>query len=122
MRRREFIGLFGGAVAAWPVVGRAQQIDRTRLIGVLMNNAEDDPETRAQLSALRQELEKLGWSEDRNLRVHTRFAADKPDLYRVLAKEMVALKPDVIFAYTTPIVTALQLESSHNSNRLRASI
>lgn len=111
MRRREFIELFGGAAAAWPLRAHAQQSDRRRLVGVLMNNAEDDAETTAQLSALWRELQQLGWSEDRNLHVQTRFAADTPDLYQTLAKELVALQPDVIFAYTTPIVTALQRES-----------
>jgi len=111
MRRRRFIGLFGGAIAAWSLRARAQQSDRTRLVGVLMNNAENDAETKAQLTALFQELQRLGWSEGRNLRVQVRYAADRPDQYQVLAKELVALQPDVIFAYTTPIATALRLES-----------
>ncbi len=111
MRRREFISLLAGVVAARSLPARAQNSDRTQLVGVLMNNAEDDAETKAQLEALLQTLQGLGWSEDRNLRVHVRYAADRPDRYQVLAKELVALQPDVIFAYTTPIATVLRLES-----------
>jgi ABC-type uncharacterized transport system substrate-binding protein len=110
LKRREFVSLLGG-MAAWPLVARAQQSDRKRLVGVLMNNAESDAETKAQLAALLQELQRLGWSEDRNLRVQVRYAADRPDQYQMLAKELVTLQPDVIFGYTTPITTALQLES-----------
>jgi putative ABC transport system substrate-binding protein len=110
LKRREFVSLLGG-MAAWPLVARAQQSDRKRLVGVLMNNAESDAETKAQLAALLQELQRLGWSEDRNLRVQVRYAADRPDQYQMLAKELVTLQPDVIFGYTTPITIALQLES-----------
>ena len=112
MQRREFIKLIGGAMAAWPRSGQAQQPGQTRRIGVLMNNADNDTETKAQLSEFRQGLQQFGWSEDRNVRIYTRFAADRPDQYQVLAKELVALQPDVIFGYTTPINTALQRETS----------
>src|SRR4051812_12796310 len=110
MRRRELVaGL--GATALWPRGARAQQPDEMRRIGVLMNNAEEDPESRAQLVAFREALEQLGWSEKRNVRVSTLFAADRPDQYQILAKELVALQPHVIFAYTTPIAAALKRET-----------
>ena len=111
MRRREFISFLGGTAVAWPLGAHAQQPDQMRRIGVLMNNAEDDPESKAQLVGFRQGLQQLGWSEDRNIRIYTRFAADRPDQYQVLAKELVALQPDAIFAYTTPITAVLQRES-----------
>ena len=111
MRRRDFISFLGGTAVAWPLGAHAQQPDQMRRIGVLMNNAEDDPESKAQLVGFRQGLQQLGWSEDRNIRIYTRFAADRPDQYQVLAKELVALQPDAIFAYTTPITAALQRES-----------
>jgi len=111
MQRREFIRLIGGATAAWPLSAHAQQLDQVRRVGVLMNNAENDSEAAAQLVGFRQGLQQLGWSEDRNVRIYARFAADRPDQYQVLAKELVALQPDVIFGYTTPINAALQRET-----------
>ena len=91
MQRCEFIRLIGGATAAWVPSAHAQQPGQMRRIGVLMNNAENDTETKAQLFAFRQGLQQLGWSEDRNVSIDIRFAADRPDQYQVLAKELVAL-------------------------------
>ena len=65
-RRREFITLLGGA-AAWPLAARAQQPEGMRRIGVLMGLPEDDPETKARAVKFRQELERLGWAEGRNV-------------------------------------------------------
>jgi putative ABC transport system substrate-binding protein len=110
LKRREFITLFGGT-AAWPLAARAQQPDRVRRIGVLIGLAEDDPETKARLAGFRQGLEKRGWSEGHNVRIDYRFAPAGAQV-QVLAKELVALQPDAIFANGTPIVTALQRESS----------
>ena len=110
MTRRAFITLLGGA-AAWPLAARAQQRERMRRIGVLAAAAEDEPEMKARLAVFRQGLEKLGWSEDRNVRVDTRFAAGRADQFQVLSKELVALKPDAILAHTTPVAAALQRES-----------
>jgi putative ABC transport system substrate-binding protein len=109
MRRRAFITLLGGAAVAWPLAARAQQ-DRMRRIGVLMGFAEDDPEAKARLAAFRQGLEKRGWSEGRNVRIDTRFAPAGA-LAQAVAKELVALQPDVILAHSTPVTTALQRES-----------
>jgi putative ABC transport system substrate-binding protein len=110
MRRREFITFFGGAAAAWPLVARAQQSERVRRIGVLAALPEDDPEMQASLAAFRQELDRLGWSEGRNVRIDFRFARDV-DQHQTLAKELVALQPDVILAHTTPVVAAVLRES-----------
>jgi putative tryptophan/tyrosine transport system substrate-binding protein len=110
MRRREFITLLGGA-AAWPLGARAQLTERVRRIGVLIGLAEDDPETKARLVGFRQGLEKRGWSEGHNVRIDYRFAPAGAQV-QVLAKELVALQPDVIFANSTLNVTALQGESS----------
>ena len=67
MRRREFIGLVGGA-AAWPMLSRAQETERMRRVGALIGGAETDPEFQARVAAFRQNLEKLGWSEGKNIR------------------------------------------------------
>ena len=69
MRRREFITLFGGGAIAWPLAARAQQLDRIRLIGVLMGFAESDPAAQSWLAAFRNALTQLGWSEGNNLRI-----------------------------------------------------
>jgi putative tryptophan/tyrosine transport system substrate-binding protein len=109
--RRDFITLLGGA-AAWPLAARAQQPDRMRRIGVLMGFAEDDPEMKARLAALLQGLQKRGWSEGRNVHIDYRFAPDSSaDQTQVQAKELIALRPEVILAQTTPVVAALQRES-----------
>jgi putative tryptophan/tyrosine transport system substrate-binding protein len=110
MKRREFITLLGGAVVAWPLAVRAQQADGMRRIGVLMALAEDDPEAKARLAGFRQGLEKRGWSEDRNVRIDIRFAPATAQA-QMLAKELVALQPDVILAHSTPVTAALQRES-----------
>jgi putative tryptophan/tyrosine transport system substrate-binding protein len=110
MKRREFISLLGGAAVAWPLAARAQQEERMRRIAVLMGLAENDPDTKARLVAFREGLERLGWSEGRNVRIDYRFApagAQAP----VLAKEVVALQPDVILANSTPVTAALQRET-----------
>ena len=72
MNRRDLIALLGGAAAAWPLAARAQQAERMRRIGVLMNLAADDPEAPARIAAFAQGLADLGWSIGRNLRIDYR--------------------------------------------------
>jgi len=107
MKRRTFITLLGGA-AAWPLAARAQQGERMRRIGVLMNLAESDPEGEARIAAFREGLAKLGWTDGRNVRIDVRWAAANADRFRTYAAELVALAPDVILVATTPGVAALQ--------------
>jgi putative ABC transport system substrate-binding protein len=107
--RREVITLLGGA-AAWPLAARGQP-QQMRRVGTLMASAEDTPETKAQLAGFRQGLERLGWVEGRNIRIDYRFAAGRTDRFQSLAKELVALQPEVILANSTPIATALQRET-----------
>ena len=97
MKRREFITLLGGA-AAWPFVGHAQQPERMRRIGVLVQSAANDPETAARLTAFVQGLQELGWSVGRNARIEYRWGAANFDLIRRYAAELVATAPDVILA------------------------
>jgi putative ABC transport system substrate-binding protein len=72
VKRRQFISLLGGAAAAWPIAAYAQQPERMQRIGVLMGYAETDSAAQAQVAALRQELQKLGWDEGRNIRIDVR--------------------------------------------------
>jgi putative ABC transport system substrate-binding protein len=108
MKRREFITLVGGTAATWPLAARAQQPEQMRRIGVLMNVAAENPEGHAAVAAFQHELQKLGWSEDRNVRIEIRFGANDIDRDRTYATELVALAPDVILAAGTLSVTALQ--------------
>jgi putative ABC transport system substrate-binding protein len=111
MRRREFITLLGGITVAWPLVARAQQPQRIRLIGVLMGYAESDRAAQSWLAAFRGALTKLGWTEGSNLRIELRWSASDADRMRTLAKELVDLRPDAIFGTTTPVVGALARET-----------
>jgi putative ABC transport system substrate-binding protein len=108
MRRREFIALLGGAAAAWPLAARAQQGERMRRIGVLMNLAAGDPEGEARSAAFLQALQQLGWSDGRNVRIDYRWAAGDAGHFQRYAEELLALAPDVILASATPSVQALQ--------------
>jgi len=108
IRRRKFLATLGGAAAAWPLGARAQQRERMRRIGVLINPAADDPEGQGRLAAFLQALALLGWTVGQNVRIDYRWAAGDPDRARRGAAELVALAPDVILAATTPGVTAVQ--------------
>jgi putative ABC transport system substrate-binding protein len=107
IKRREFISLLGGA-ATWPLAARAQQPERMRRIGVLMNTATDDPEGRARLAAFEQGLRELGWTDGRNIRIDHRWGAGDADHFRRYAAELVAFAPDVILAGGSPVMAALQ--------------
>ena len=106
--RRGFISLLGGAAVTWPLAARAQQPERMRRIGVLLNRAADDPEGQARLAAFQQALQHLGWSDGRNVRIDTRWGEDDVDRERRVAAELVALAPDIFFASGTLSVAALQ--------------
>jgi putative ABC transport system substrate-binding protein len=107
MKRREFITLLGGA-AAWPLAARAQQGDRVRRIGVLMSLAADDPESQARVTAFRQGLQGLGWTDSRNVLIEYRWSAVDVDRARKQAAELITLAPDVILANGSPAVAGLQ--------------
>jgi putative ABC transport system substrate-binding protein len=100
VRRREFIILLGAAAAAWPFGTRAQQPGGMRRIGVLMASAADDPVSQARIGAFLQGLSQLGWTDDRNVRIDTRWATTNADDLRRHAAELVALAPDVLVAAT----------------------
>jgi putative ABC transport system substrate-binding protein len=110
MKRREFITLSGGAAVAWPLPLSAQQPDRVRRIGVLVGLSEDDPGMKPRLAALRQELDRLGWMEGHNVRIDHRYAPGGARAEE-LAKELVALQPEVILAHTVSMAAALQRQT-----------
>jgi putative ABC transport system substrate-binding protein len=107
MRRRDFINAIAALAAAWPIVARAQQGDRIRRVGVLMGYAEDDPESQSWLTAFNQRLTALGWTEGRNLRIDTFWAAGDVSRATAFAKKLVTLQPEVILSNTTPVTEAL---------------
>src|SRR5262249_23893870 len=88
--------LLGGA-ATWPLMARAQQA-AARRIGVLMAVADDDPEAKAELAGFREGLARLGWVEGQTIHIDYRFAGGNPERFSVLAKELVALHSELIFA------------------------
>ena len=106
MRRRDFIVGLGGAAAVWPAGARAQQ--PMRRIGVLMDQAQDDTESSPRTAAFLRGLQQLGWTDGRNVRIDTRWAAGDANLHRRYAAELVALAPDVLLATASPTVVALQ--------------
>jgi putative ABC transport system substrate-binding protein len=106
MRRREFITLLG-VTTAWPLAAIAQQPDRVRRLGVLMGLASSDVQQSEELATLKEELQKLGWTDGRNMRIYTRWGASDADETWTSAKELIDLNPDVIFAHTTSAVSAL---------------
>jgi hypothetical protein len=94
MKRREFISLLGGAVA-WPLAARGQQGERVRRIGMLIANAESDPEGQVRAAGFRQDLQKLGWTEGRNIRIDYRWVAAEPDLERRFPYEQSSWSNDI---------------------------
>jgi putative ABC transport system substrate-binding protein len=110
VRRREFITFVGGAAAGWPLAARAQQGERIRRIGVLMGYAETDPAAQAQVAALRQGLQKLGWDEGRNIHVDARFPGGDVSAVRTTLTELMRLTPDVLVTNTNLVTAVVQGE------------
>lgn len=106
--RRKFVSVLVGATVAWPLDARAQQTERIRRIGVVMGYSESDPNGQLQVAAFRQQLQKLGWVEGRNIRIDWRYAADDPGHIRSIAEELLRLSPDVMVANSNLVTTVLQ--------------
>jgi putative ABC transport system substrate-binding protein len=106
MRRRQFLGLVGGAVMAQRSA-LAQPADRIRKLGILEGYGADDLVAQERVKGFTQALQALGWIEGRNLHTEIRWAGNDPDHYHQYAQELVALAPDVIFASISPSVAAL---------------
>jgi putative ABC transport system substrate-binding protein len=111
MRRREFVILLGGMAAAWPLSARAQPARTMRLVGVLIDYAESDPDSQSLVAVFRDQLAKLGWTEGSDLRIEVRWSAGSADRVRTFAKELVDLRPDAILGRGTPETIALARET-----------
>jgi putative ABC transport system substrate-binding protein len=107
MKRREFITLLGGAMAAWPVAARAQQPAHVRRLGVLMQSDETDPRAKAQLAAFVQGLRKLGWVDGQTMHMEVRWSGGDAEGARARATELIGLAPDAIMSSSTQNLTAL---------------
>jgi putative tryptophan/tyrosine transport system substrate-binding protein len=108
MNRRQFITLFGGAAAPWPLALHAQQADGMRRIAVLSPFAENDPDTLANEIAFRTALEKLGWTDGRNVRIDYRRGGADAERIRAQVIELVGLKPDVFVVSTALVLQPLR--------------
>jgi ABC-type uncharacterized transport system substrate-binding protein len=108
MRRREFISLLGGAVAAWPLRVSAQQSEGMRRIGILMGAAAEEPETKARCTAFVQGLQQLGWTDGRNVRIDILWGTEDRARLRKDAAQLIARHPDVVLAGVGGTTPALQ--------------
>jgi len=114
MRRREFIGLLGGAAAvvARPSAARAQRSERMRQVGMLVGLPEDDPVGKARVRAFRLGMRDLEWIEGRNIQIDTRFVGSDLELIKKHVAELIRQPLDVILANNTPVVAALRLATN----------
>jgi len=109
-RRKFLAALLGGAAAAWPLAARAEQQEGVRRIAVLIGVA-GDSETKGWVSVFRKRLDELGWRVGGNLQIEERWTAGDPDRNRRFASELLAMRPDAVFAFSSVAVAALQQES-----------
>jgi putative ABC transport system substrate-binding protein len=107
MKRREFIVLLGGA-ASLPFSARAQATSGMRKVGVLLSGVESDADSQVRIAAFLHGFAELGWNEGENVHIEYRWSAGKSELIRQYAEELVALKPDVILANSTPVIAMLK--------------
>jgi len=110
MKRRAFISLLGGAAVTWPLAARGQQRERMQRVGVLMGYAETDTAAQAQVVALRQELQRLGWQEEHNIRIDVRFPGSDAGRVRAALMELMSLTPDVLVSNTNLVTAVVQAE------------
>jgi putative ABC transport system substrate-binding protein len=110
MRRREFITLLSGAAVGWPLAARGQ--NRIPLLGVLVSQAESDPDYQARVRAFQEGLDKLGWTEGRNIQIAKRWSSGNPTRMRAYAADLIAMRPDVILATSIGALASLQQATS----------
>ena len=108
MRRRDFITILSGGAVAWPLAARAQQPERVRRIGVLMNGAATEAVYQSYLTAFVQGVRQLGWIEGKNVRLDIRWSAGDAQLASIYAAQLVGLMPDVILTASTTNLMAVR--------------
>src|SRR6516165_7649630 len=101
MRRRQFIALFGGAAATWPLAAGAQR-EPLRRVAILEAIAKETPGAQERYTAFLEAFEQLGWTPGRNVRLEPRWAGGDDAAIRKYAAELIALAPDVLVAAGTP--------------------
>jgi putative ABC transport system substrate-binding protein len=106
MNRRGFITLLGGA-AAWPLAASAQQFARPRRIGILMTYEKESKVFQTWLATFKDEMERLGWTEGKNISFEHRWTGSDAALTELAAKELVALQPDLILSPSSPATAFL---------------
>src|SRR5262245_42319928 len=106
MRRRDFLALMTYGAAHASVAAFAQPLEHARQIGVLIGLSENDPEAPPRVAAFQRALEALGWVDRRNVQIHYRWSAEE-DRIKSLAQELIALRPDVIVASSSLVVSVL---------------
>jgi len=111
MRRREFLGVLGGAAAAWPLATHAQQAGRIPNVAVWFGGAANDPGVQNRATAFRDTLRERGWVEGRNVRLEYRWTEVNAEQIRTVAAELVALNPDVVVTTGAPILAALHRQT-----------
>jgi putative ABC transport system substrate-binding protein len=111
MRRREFVMLVGGAAAALPGSLAGQSSGSPRRIGVLSELSKGDPQALSNIASLEKGLRKFGWWQGDNLRIDYRLASDDPVLVWQFARELVASRPELIIAHSSPVVSTLRGET-----------
>jgi putative ABC transport system substrate-binding protein len=112
MRRREVIGLIGGAAIACPIIARAQQADRMRRVGILMPLRESDQQSQARLAAFSQTLRQIGWIEEKTIVFEKRFSDGDPARLPALAAGLVHANVDVIVTQAAEPIEALRRATS----------
>ena len=110
MKRREFISILCGVAVVRPIAAGAQQRERARRIGVVMGYPETNPNAQLQVTAFRQQLQKLGWIEGDNLRIDIRYGADDSNRIRALTTELLGLRPDLMVSNSNLVTAILQSE------------
>jgi len=112
MKRRQFLGVLGGAATAWPLRAQAQQADRMARLGILVGLREGDPEGELWVKTLLEALPPLGWKRGTNLQIDLRWGSNDLDQVQKAAKELVGLGPDLIQVTTTPATAAVLRETN----------